>query len=110
MIVVVIARSERAQAQASLQELERALRSAGGADAVGRVLDSPLIQRLREQQAEVQRRVAELSTELGDKHPRMIQLRAESAELDQRIEAEINKIVAGLRNELGVARAREAEW
>jgi len=104
---LVVARSERAEAQASLQELERALRSRGGADAVGRVLDSPLIQSLREQQAEVERRVAELSTELGDKHPRMIQLRAESAELDQRIESETNKIVAGLRNELGSARARE---
>ncbi len=105
---LVMARSQRAASQAKLQELERALRSSGGAAQVSEVLDSPLIQRLREQESELQRRVAELSTELGDRHPRMIQLRAESQDLNQRITNEINKIVAGLRNDLNVSRARES--
>ena len=105
---LVMARSQRAEAQVQLQEVERALRSRGGASSVSDVLNSPLIQRLREQQAEVERRVAELSSELGDKHPRMIQLRAEAADLEQRIGGEIDKIVAGLRNKLNVARARES--
>ncbi len=104
---LIMSRTQRAEAQARLQEVERLLRTQGGATAASEVLDSPLIQRLREQQAEVERRVAELSSELGPKHPRMIQLRAESTDLNRRIDSEISKIVSGLRNQLNVARARE---
>jgi capsular exopolysaccharide synthesis family protein len=37
----------------------------------------------------------------------MVQLRAEAADLQAKIDAEINKIVAGLRNDVNMARARE---
>jgi succinoglycan biosynthesis transport protein ExoP len=104
---LVLARTQRAEAEARLQEVNRLLRTASGATATTEVLGSNLIQRLREQQAEVQRRVAELSSELGDKHPRMIQLRAEADDLNARIDGEISKIVSGLRNQVNVARARE---
>jgi exopolysaccharide transport family protein len=104
---LVLARTQRAEAAARLQEVERQLRTESGATAASEVLGSALIQRLREQQAEVQRRVAELSSELGDRHPRMIQLRAEAADVEARIQSEIDKIVGGLRNQLNVARARE---
>ncbi len=104
---LVMARSSRAEAEVRLRRVESLLRSPDGAASASEVLDSPLIQRLREQEAEVQRRVAELSSELGERHPQMIKLRAEAEDLRASIRSEVRKIVAGLRNEVSVARARE---
>lgn len=104
---LILARSVRAEANAKLQQVQRLRNSTGGASTASDVLDSPLIQRLREQQVQVERRVAELSSEYGELHPRMIQLRAEAQDIDQRIDAEVNKILAGLRNDYNIARARE---
>ncbi len=72
------------------------------------VLDSPLIQRLREQQSEVLRSRAELATRYGPKHPRMINVEAELGDIDANIKTEIRKVVAGIQNEVDVARARVA--
>lgn len=104
---LVLARTERAEAEARLAQVQQRAGDRGGAETTLEVLQSPLIQRLREQEAEVQRRVAELSSELGPKHPRMIQLQAEAADLRERIDREVRKIITGLRNEVNVARARE---
>jgi capsular exopolysaccharide synthesis family protein len=104
---LVMARTARAEAEVRLRRVETLLRSPDGATSASEVLDSPLIQRLREQEAEIQRRVAELSSELGERHPQMIKLRAEAQDLQVSIRAEVRKIVSGLRNEVSVARARE---
>lgn len=74
---------------------------------VPEVLRSPLIQRLKEQEATVLRTVSELATRYGEKHPRMIDARAELAEVRSKIAAEINAIISGLESEVRVARARE---
>jgi len=105
---LVMARTARAEAEARLNQVQHQATTRQGADTMIEVLESPLIQRLREQEAEVERRVAELSSELGDRHPHMIQLRAEAKDLQDRINREVGKIVAGLRNQVNVARAREA--
>lgn len=105
---LISARSARNEAEARLRQIRRLIRSADGAASAGEVLGSSLIQRLREQQTSIQREVAELSTEFGDSHPRMIKLRAEAADLKTRIEAEIQKIVDGLDYEVAIARARES--
>ncbi|MFW2403881.1 MAG: GumC family protein [Gammaproteobacteria bacterium] len=104
---LVIARNERTEAAARLGQVRRLQRDQADIDSVADVLNSVLIQRLREQEAEVERRVADYSQEYGERHPKMIQLRAEADDLESRIQAEINKIVAGLSNQVAVARARE---
>lgn len=101
-------RAKGAEAVARLRQVERLLNGPDGALAVSQVLQSPLVQALRQQQAEVERKAAELSGEFGEKHPKMINIRAESADLRQKIAEEVNRIVQGLRNEVGVARARES--
>jgi len=104
---LVIARNERTNATARLSQVEVLGPGRANIDNLAEVLNSTLIQRLREQEAQLEREVAELSQEYGEKHPRMIQLRAEADDLDARITVEINKIVAGLRNQVAIARARE---
>ena len=56
----------------------------------------------------MRRKAAELSTEFGEKHPRMINARAEARDLRANIEAEVDKIAKGYDNEANIARAREA--
>ena len=105
---LILARAETAQANARLRQVSRLVESPDGIATASEVLDSQLIQRLKEQQAQIERRVAELSAEYGPSHPRMIQLRAEQQDLQDSIAAEVNKIVASLNNEVAIAAAREA--
>ena len=72
------------------------------------MLDSPLIQRLREQEAEVLRKLGELKTQLREDHPQMVLARTELEDLQEKINSEVRKIVTNLGNELEIARVREA--
>lgn len=106
---LIIARAERAEAEARLAQVNRLVGSEGqGVETAGDVLSSPLIQELRSQEAAVQRRQSELAVEYGPRHPRMLQVDAELRDLRDRIGEEIQKIVTGLENEVEVARTREA--
>jgi len=104
---LVLARSERAEAEARLSQIEELSPERDNNDSLNEVLNSSLIQRLREQESQLERKVAELSSEYGDRHPKMIQLRAEAQDLKARINREIGRIVAGLRSHVAVVRARE---
>ena len=105
---LVQARAERAAAQARLREQRRGLAAAdGSADSIAEVLGSGLIQGLRGQETELARKSAELSEDLGERHPTMLQLQAERRDLQTKIEAEIGKISRGLQHEADIASARE---
>lgn len=104
---LIQARTQRAEAQARLSQVQNAMRTPGGEESVSEVLSSPLISRLREQETEVQRKMAELQQDYGERHPRMINMKAELRDLRAKINAEVGKIVQGLRNEVRVAEARE---
>ncbi|MDJ0950967.1 MAG: polysaccharide biosynthesis tyrosine autokinase [Alphaproteobacteria bacterium] len=104
---LVIAGAKRAESEARLQQIEDLMKR-GGAESAADVLQSRLIQALRQRESEVLGRAAELSVEYGPKHPRMIAVRTEINDLRAKIAAEVTKIVEGLRNEVDVALAREA--
>lgn len=105
---LAITRAERAEAEAKYQQIEAIARSGRDIDSVSEVLNSTLISRLREQESEVQRKYSEMLVEFGPRHPKMIQMQAELADIDSKIHIEVKKIAAGLRNSMEVARAREA--
>ena len=104
---LILARTQTAEAGARLTQMSSLVESAGGVDSAAEVLASSLIQRLREREADVARRVAEMSTEYGKRHPKMINTKAELDDIRSKIEAEVAKVVRGLENELEVARTRE---
>jgi succinoglycan biosynthesis transport protein ExoP len=104
---LVTERTKRAETESRLLQVERLLNGADGAQAISKVLQSPLMQSLRVQQAEVERQAAELSQEYGGMHPNMMNIRAEAEDVRQKIAEEVDRIVQGLRNEVSVARARE---
>lgn len=105
---LIVARAERAEAEARYDQVQSLLASEGGVESAAAVLESGLIQRLREQEAQVVRKIAELKTQLRDAHPKMILARTELAELQDKIESEVRKIITNLNSELKIARVREA--
>ena len=103
---LILASSDVAQKQASLRALQSALK-AGSVDAIPQVVTSPLIQALRQQEAELSSKEASLAeTTLGD-NPEMMAARAGSMRVRDRITAEIGKIAASLTSELATAEARQ---
>jgi capsular exopolysaccharide synthesis family protein len=103
------ARGQTSQAEARLRSAQSMVRSEGGFEAAADVLNSPLIQRLREQEAEVRRKEAELATHYGDRHPKMINAKAEYQDLQRKIGEEVKKIMQGMANEVDIARAKEQQ-
>ena len=104
---LIIARAQRAEAEAKYQQVEAIARSGHDIDSVAEVLNSALISSLRGQEAEVQRKYSEMLFEYGARHPRMIQMQAELADIKAKIGQEVKKIEASLRHSLDVDRARE---
>jgi polysaccharide biosynthesis transport protein len=102
------AKAQYAERQTRLEQVYRLRDSEQGLSAVREIRSSPLIQRLRDQEVALERKAAELENRFGERHPTMINLRTEIAELRQRSAEEEVRIVQELENEVRVARARVA--
>ncbi|MGF1474732.1 MAG: GumC family protein [Geminicoccaceae bacterium] len=100
------AQTARAQAEARFNQTS-AVRSnpALAAD----VLGSPLMQSLREQETQLLRRLSEMRSTFGDRHPTMLNLQAELDSIYAKMNQEVERIVSDFRNEVAVARAGERE-
>jgi len=104
---LVAARARRSEAEARYRQVLSLLKSEGGIQTAAAVLDAPLIQRLREQETQLLRQLAELRTQLRDSHPRLALKLNELKDLQQNIAIEVNKIVTNLKNELEISVVRE---
>lgn len=102
-------RASRSSAQARAIAVQRALDEGISIDSIPDVLESPLIQRLREREVQLQADIADLSTTLLGNHPRIKALKSQLADLDGQIAAEARKLLRSLRTEADTARIRERE-
>ena len=106
---LVVARTKRAESEARYQQVQKLVVEArGGMESSAFVLDSSLIQALRSQESGIQRKIAELRTQVRDQHPKMILAQSELADLRQKIAEEVQKIGASLGSEVQIARVRES--
>jgi capsular exopolysaccharide synthesis family protein len=103
---LIVAAAERAQKETSLSQLQSQIR-AGSIDSAA-VLDSPLVQKLRSDEAELMHKKAELSTRYQPSHPTMVNLQSSIEEINRKIDEEANKTVRGLQGDVNAARAKEA--
>jgi polysaccharide biosynthesis transport protein len=101
------ARAARAEAEARAQLVAKLLEEGGPLDASEEVLNSQLIQRLRERQGALSAQMAELSTTLLPTHPRIRALQEQIGSLDGQIRQETSKVLASLETAARVAAARE---
>lgn len=99
------AQSELAEKRVRLRQLRRIDASGKGLGSTTEVQNSRAIQRLRAQEATLIRRAAELDTRFGEKHPTMINLRAEIENTRNQIISEEKRIIGALANEVRVAEA-----
>lgn len=103
---LIAAQTAKAEADSRLSEAQALSKSGLGNESVPEVLKSPLIATLKQQEADAERRMAEMSAMYGPRYPAMINARAEVANARAKIAAEIAKTVDGLAREARTADAR----
>ncbi|MBZ5722047.1 MAG: polysaccharide biosynthesis tyrosine autokinase [Acidobacteriia bacterium] len=81
--------------------------SSGVGEATGNSATSNLLERLREQQAELKIQIAELSTQFGPSYPKVAQLNNQLKELDTQTQLELKKVVSRLRGDYLTSLQRE---
>jgi polysaccharide biosynthesis transport protein len=107
--------SQRGQAQldaerarARFQSMRRQIDIGPGVEGVSEVINAPLINELKAKRSEIMRRVAELETRVGDRHPELISARNELTDIDRQMNSEMNRIASNVESELRVAEAQLA--
>src|SRR6185312_4202629 len=107
---LVEARQRRAEAESAyaLVQQIRTGRSQANYDSIPAVLKNPLVQRMKEQEGDAEKRLSDAAKRYGPEHPKMIQARAELESARQNTRRQIEDVVAGLSKEYEVARANEA--
>jgi len=103
---LMTAKSGHAEKQARLSQAFKLRDPDQGVAAAKEVRASPLIQRLQDQEAVLQRRIAELEPNFGERHPKMVILRADLSAARERKREEQVRIVQELENEVRVASAK----
>jgi exopolysaccharide transport family protein len=103
-----LTRVQQAEAQARVDTAMRQLAGGSSGDDVGEALNSPVIQQMRQQRAEISARVANLQGRYGPRHPDLIKAKNELADVDSQIGTEIKRIISNLQAQAAVARERTA--
>ncbi|MFZ3350176.1 MAG: exopolysaccharide transport family protein [Xanthobacteraceae bacterium] len=102
---IAAARAQKADAEAKSKIIREMLKSGQPIESSD-VLNSELIRRLSEQRVTLLAQLAEQSTSLGDRHPRIKELRAQIADLDQQIRLEAARTARAFENDAKIATAR----
>jgi succinoglycan biosynthesis transport protein ExoP len=101
----LIAVDNMARREAALNQARQMLQSPGGVAAAAQTLSSPLIEKLREQEAEIAARNASLKGAYRSAFPNGD---PRTQEYEQKIGAEVQRIVAGLAEDVNAAKAQVA--
>ncbi|ABC22291.1 GumC family protein [Rhodospirillum rubrum] len=99
---LVLARADLAQKQARLDQV-RSLSRGGGVATASDVLQSSLIQQLRQREAEVRSALSEAEKTYGERHPKIIGMRADLGQLQSSIGGEIGKIASSAEGDVEIA-------
>ena len=102
---LAVARAQKADAEAKAKMIRDMLRSGQPIESSD-ILNSELIRRLAEQRVTLRAQLAEQSATLLDNHPRIIELKAQIADLDNQIRAEAETIARSFENDAKLASAR----
>jgi len=98
---LILAAADRAQKESSLAQIR------SGNNESSAVLNSPLVEKLRADEADLMHKKAELSNRYQPSHPTMVNLQSQIEEIKHKIDDEANKTVRGLQGDVNAARAKE---
>ena len=96
---VVAARARTDSAKSRYDQIERLRTSGVDPGAIAEAVQSPTIAGLRLQYADVVRREAELTAQLGDRHPSVVDIRAEERRMRQVIGAELERLARSAKGD-----------
>ena len=102
--LLIQAEVDAAVAQDRLTRIQRA--RGGNLSADSEIIASPLIQTLRTQEAELQRKQSELLSDFGPKHPQVLSNQASLAGLRAKIDGEIARMQQARESDVAGARQR----
>jgi capsular exopolysaccharide synthesis family protein len=103
---LLAAQTAKADADSRLAEAQEVSKGGFSNESVPEVLKSPLIAALKQQQADTERKAAQLSASYGAHHPSLVNARAEAGNIQGRVGAEVAKVIDGLAREARTANAR----
>lgn len=101
------ARADVAERRVRYEQAQHLVSSGGNLDAIPDVVKSAVVIDLRKQEADVARREADLVARYSSNHPTVINVRAEHRDIQRSIQNEVTRIIANLKNEYEVAKARD---
>ncbi len=104
---LIAARAETVEKRTNYEYAKGVLEGDGNIASIEEVTESPIIGNLRDQEQDVRRRLADLSSTYGPKHPRIVNARAELSDVERQIQNEMSRIVETLESEYQAARKRE---
>lgn len=105
---LITAQTAKAEADAKLNEAMNVRKGGMQGDSLPEVLSSPVIQSLKQQETEAERKLAELKASYGEQHPKIINAKAEVADIHRKIQTEVNRAIESLRLQARTAGARYA--
>ncbi|MBZ8140326.1 chain length determinant protein EpsF [Rubrivivax gelatinosus] len=97
------------QALAMESSSRQTLATSPQADRLQEVLVNPVVNQLKSDISRGEARLQELNTRYGDRHPQVIEIRANLAELRGRLNSEIQRVTGGVGVANRINRQREAE-
>ena len=103
------ARGRRIEKEARLVALSKASLNPGELANIPEVSGNTSLAALRIQDVDLTRKVAELASQLGDKHPKLVQVRNELQAVRARFVIETQRITLAVRAELDAAESEEAD-
>ncbi len=104
---LVQARGETAEKKARFDLLNQLLAKGGNTSSMPEAIASPTINALRQQESTVSSRAADLVARYGERHPLVVNVRAELRDVQRGIAEEMTRLSANVRNEYNLALARQ---
>jgi len=99
------ARAQKSDAEAKARLIREALKS-GGSIEYSEIVNSELMRRLSEQRVTLRAQLAEQSSTLLDRHPRIKELRAQIVDLERQMRGEADRLARSLENDAKLASAK----
>lgn len=94
------AQARLSEAEARLAYVKKAVATSGGEATLSEIVQSQQIQSLRQQEATILRKIADLETKYGPKYPAIAQAQGELADLRRTIGRETDRIVQSLTTDV----------
>jgi exopolysaccharide transport family protein len=102
------ARTDLAGKKARADLMHSIVQKGGNVQSMPDLPVSPTLQTLRGQEAAISQKEAELATRYSDRHPLVVNARAEHRDIERAINAEMQRLAANVDNDYQLAKARAA--